>query len=220
MVTQEPQPLPELRRSPRELDARPLLVLAAAVEERHPDLADHGDRVADLATEVGRRLGLGRAQVGRLRLAARLHDVGKVAVPQEILDKPGRLDADEWRQMERHPEVGAQLLASSNLDALAPIVEAHHERPDGTGYPHRLTGADIPLEALIIGAADAFDAMVSARPYRRPLTTAAALAELDRGAGTQFDPQIASALHDSIVARDGNRGRRFVARARATAAVY
>lgn len=213
MVTQEPQALPELSQSPtvpRELDARPLLVLAAAVEESHPELADHGDRVADQATKIGNRLGLDRVRLGRLRLAARLHDVGKVAVPQEILDKPGRLDADEWRQIERHPEVGAQLLASSNLDALARIVEAHHERPDGAGYPHRLTSEDIPLEALIIGAADAFDAMVSVRPYRQPLSTAAALEELGRGAGTQFDPEVALALHDSVVGYSSSRSTCFV----------
>lgn len=203
MIVQEPQALPALRQPsilPRELNARPLLVLARTVEERHPDLANHGDRVAALAEEVGRRLGLDQLRLERLRLAARLHDVGKVAVAQEILDKPGRLDAAEWRQIQRHPEVGAQLLASSNLDALARIVEAHHERPDGTGYPHHLTTGEIPLEALIIAAADAFDAMISTRPYRPPLGTEAALAEIDRGVGAQFDPDVAGALHASVAA--------------------
>lgn len=194
--------LPELlHRSPsgEAHDARPVVVLTRILEERHSDLVDHGERVADLADAVGRQLGLEPRQLRRLRLAARFHDVGKVAVPQRILDKPAALDADEWRHIRRHPEAGAELLSSSNLDDVARIVEAHHERPDGTGYPHRLSGPDIPIEALIIGAVDAFDAMVSPRPYREPLTAAEALAEIERGCGTQFDETVATALAATVL---------------------
>ena len=180
--------------------ARALLVLAQVVDARYPELADHGDRVARLADGIGRRLGLEPDALRRLRLAARLHDVGKVAVPPGILDKPGPLTKYEWAQIRRHPETGAQLLVSSNLDAIARIVLAHHERPDGTGYPHRLRAPEIPLEALIIGAADAYDAMVSDRPYRRAMTQDEAFRELESGAGSQFDARVVQAVIETRLA--------------------
>lgn len=176
---------------------RALLVLVDVVEKRYPELADHGDRVASLSCDIALRLDLDPRTLPRLRLAARLHDVGKVAVPDGILDKPGRLDAEEWAHIRRHPATGADLLMGSNLDPIARIVLAHHERPDGDGYPYRLRAGEIPLEALIIAAADAYDAMVSPRPYRPALSESEALRELECGAGSQFDERAAEALSHS-----------------------
>lgn len=183
--------------------SRALLVLVEVVEDRYPDLADHGARVAHLACQIAAQLKIDSHLLPGLRLAARLHDVGKVAVPVGILDKPGGLDPEDWAHIRRHPETGAQFLMSSNLDPIARIVLAHHERPDGEGYPHRLRAGEIPYEALIIAVADAFDAMVSERPYRAALSESDALRELERGAGSQFDRRAVEALACSCLSLVG-----------------
>jgi HD-GYP domain-containing protein (c-di-GMP phosphodiesterase class II) len=148
--------------------------------------------VAALSELLAARLGWEDAELDALRLGARLHDIGKVVVPAAILRKPGPLDADEAAEIRRHPEAGARLLSSipSARPAL-PCVLHHHERWDGRGYPHALTGADIPRDARVLAVVDAYDAMTSARPYRPPLAPEAAVQEVSRCAGTQFDPVIA-----------------------------
>ena len=182
---------------------KPLLVLNEVLEKRYADLADHGARVARYSETTAEELGLSRAAVDRLRLAGRLHDLGKVGVPSEVLEKPGSLDGREWAQVRMHPEIGANLLASSNQDDIAEYVLAHHERPDGRGYPHRREDADIPLEAKVLAAADAYDAMVSERVYRPALTPQEAGRELRAGAGTQFDGHVVDAFLRALDSRRG-----------------
>jgi HD-GYP domain-containing protein (c-di-GMP phosphodiesterase class II) len=136
-------------------------------------------------------------EVDRIRVAAMLHDVGKVAVPQEILDKPSALNSAEWRTVVQHPRIGQVILeqAAALKDAV-PIILHHHERYSGHGYPFGLRGSDIPLGARIVAIADAYDAMTHDRPYKRAITHEAAIAELRRHAGTQFDPQLVNLFCD------------------------
>jgi len=149
------------------------------------------DMVAALSTGVGLHMGLSRIEMERLRVAALLHDLGKVAVPAAVLDKPDHLDDSERRVVGEHPRIAQIILeqATSMRDAI-PIVLHHHERYDGTGYPHGLRGEEIPLGARIVAVADAYHAMIHDRPYRAAMTHGAALAELQAHAGTQFDPTV------------------------------
>jgi len=162
--------------------------IARALEQRDQTLG-HGARVAALAEPVALALGWDTERIRALRLAAPLHDVGKVKVRPQLLGKPGPLTLEEVAEIRSHPAAGAQLVLPLRRfhDAL-PYVLFHHERWDGDGYPARLSGRRIPIEARILAIADAFDAMISQRPYRRPLTHDHALAEVEEGAGTQFDP--------------------------------
>jgi diguanylate cyclase (GGDEF)-like protein len=169
--------------------------LLRALAERHPDLEDHLDGVAELAIAVGRNLSLEGEQLDHVRLAARLHDVGKVAIPDAIINKPGPLDDEEWAFMRRHTIVGERIIAAAPaLGAVAKLVRASHERWDGRGYPDRLASDAIPLGARIVAVCDAFDAIVADRPYRRGRSATEALAELRRCAGTQFDPSAVEAF--------------------------
>jgi putative nucleotidyltransferase with HDIG domain len=167
--------------------------LTNAIESRDPSMLGHSARVADLAVTLGRTLGWTSERVEVLRLGGLLHDVGKLAVSQRVLAKAGPLDPDELESIRQHPLTGARLLE--------PIAEArpalgcvlfHHERWDGDGYPTGRAGDAIPLEARVLAVADAYDAMTTSRPYRRALTTRSALDEIARGAGTQFDPVLAT----------------------------
>src|SRR5712691_686813 len=162
--------------------------LARAVDARDVYEGSHSERVADLAGRVAQRMGLPQEQVELTRLAASLHDLGKLAVPEEILRKPGPLTDAERLVLERHPQIGYRMLESLGVTPVAEWVLHHHERWDGTGYPDGLHGEDIPLGARIILVADAFDAMTNDRVYQRKLSIGAALAELDDCSGTQFDP--------------------------------
>jgi len=168
--------------------------LTRAVEARHPWTRGHAARVMGLSTAVAQTLGWDDARLARVRLGSLLHDVGKLSLPAELLGKPGRLTREELEQVKRHPTAGARLLASvpRALPAL-PCVLYHHERWDGHGYPAGLAGPNIPSDARLVGIADAFDAMTSDRPYRPALPVRAALYELVRCAGTQFDPELARA---------------------------
>jgi diguanylate cyclase (GGDEF)-like protein len=174
-------------------------VLLGALAERFPALIDHVNGVARMAVDVARRLGVDEWEQAVVARAAELHDVGKVAIPEDILLKPGRLTADEWAFMRRHTEIGERILAAApSLSGAAKIVRGSHERWDGAGYPDGLAGQDIPLGARIVAVCDAFDAMVSDRPYRRRLPREEALAELRRCAGGQFDPAVVSAFLDAV----------------------
>lgn len=165
-----------------------LTSIARALEERDQTLG-HGARVAALAEPIALELGWDRERIRSLRWAAPLHDVGKVKVRPQLVGKPGPLTVEELAEMRRHPAAGAQLVLPLRKfhDAL-PYVLFHHERWDGGGYPAGLTGRRIPVEARILAVADAFDAMISPRPYRGALTHEHALAEVEAGSGTQFDP--------------------------------
>jgi diguanylate cyclase (GGDEF)-like protein len=169
--------------------------LLQALQEREPDLRGHVDQVAELALEVGRRMGLDSDELQQVARAAELHDVGKVAVPDAILHKPGPLDEVEWSFMKQHTIVGDRILsAAPALEPVAKLVRSSHERYDGRGYPDKLAGDDIPLGARIVAVCDAFHAMTSDRPYRRSVGVPAALAELRRCSGLQFDPDVVQAF--------------------------
>jgi HD-GYP domain-containing protein (c-di-GMP phosphodiesterase class II) len=151
--------------------------------------------VADLAEGVGARLGIEGEDLVQLRHAAALHDIGKVAITDEIISKPGPLDADEWAFVRRHMIIGERIIAAAPaLGAAARLVRSSHEAWDGRGYPDRLAGEDIALGARIIAVCDAYHAMISARPYARARTAADAVAELRRCAGTQFDSSVVAAF--------------------------
>jgi diguanylate cyclase (GGDEF)-like protein len=168
--------------------------LAAALEAKDALLGESSS-IVGWCEAVGERLAMGETELRDLRYGAALHDIGKIAVPQAILDKPGALDASERAIMERHPMVGEQILAPVEfLTGVAALVRHEHERWDGTGYPDGLAGATIPLGARIIFACDAFHAMVNDRPYRAALGEEAARDELRANAGSQFDPQVVDAL--------------------------
>lgn len=162
-----------------------------------PEVAAHGRAVARIAVLIGAELGLSRRANQVLGVAAGLHDLGKLPMPSETLSKPGRLSPKEWAQVQLHPVVGEQLLVSAGLSEIAPWVRSHHERPDGTGYPDGLTGPSIPLESRIIAVADAYDAMVSDRPYSPAVSESAARQELRDSSGTQFDPLVVDAFLDA-----------------------
>jgi diguanylate cyclase (GGDEF)-like protein len=170
-------------------------VLLAALAARHRELGEHLTGVACAAEPLGVRLGLGEREVRELGYAAELHDVGKVAIPDSILAKPGPLDEVEWEFMRRHTVIGERILAAApSMSTVAEIVRATHERVDGNGYPDGVAGDAIPLPARIIAVCDAYDAMVSSRPYRPAISHAHALAELQRCAGSQFDAAVVQAF--------------------------
>jgi putative nucleotidyltransferase with HDIG domain len=171
-----------------------VLLLAESLDLRDTGTARHSQTVGELARATAHELGLPYERVERIRVAGVLHDLGKLAIPDAILHKPGRLDDAEWREMHRHPETGARILAHAGLQDIAGWVHAHHERVDGRGYPRGLTGAQIPLEAKILAVADAYEAMIADRPYRAGLEPAIAQAELRDCAGTQFDPAVVDAF--------------------------
>jgi HD-GYP domain-containing protein (c-di-GMP phosphodiesterase class II) len=178
-----------------------LAALTSTVEAKDDYTAAHGEDVADLAERVALRLGLTRAQAGEVRLAAMLHDLGKIAVPSEILLKPGPLTDREWAVMRSHAAVGGELVGRIDAFAhLAPAVRSSHERWDGGGYPDGLAGEQIPLAARIIAACDTYDAIVTARPYRAARTPEQACEELRRVAGTQLDARAVDALLAELAA--------------------
>ncbi len=168
-----------------------VLALANAIDAKDTYTGGHGERLAELALAVGRAMGLSPAELEDLRWAALLHDVGKIGVPDAILQKPGPLAPEEWAIMRRHPITGAEILAPiPRLQRVAAIVRAHHERWDGKGYPDGLVGEAIPLEARILAVVDAYSAITDERIYKRARSHEEALAELRRCAGSQFDPRV------------------------------
>jgi len=155
------------------------------------------DMIAALATGIGLEMGLPPEEIERIRIASLLHDLGKIAIPEEILDKPTTLSDDEWQAIGEHPRIGQVILEqASTLREAIPVVLHHHERYNGGGYPHGLRGSEIPIGARIVSVADAYHAMVHARPYKGALTHEEALEELRRHAGTQFDPNVVELFCD------------------------
>jgi diguanylate cyclase (GGDEF)-like protein len=185
------------RRSP---DRQSRDVLLRALQERNPDLAERHAVAARLAEAVGERMSLAAEERAELRQAADLHDVGKLAIPEEILHKPGPLEPQEWAFVRRHPLIGERIIgAAPALGAAAKLVRSTHERLDGSGYPDGLAGDQIPLGARIIAVCDAFTAMTAPRPYAAQRTVPQAIAELRQCAGTQFDTTVVEVLSELVV---------------------
>ncbi len=188
------------RSAGRSNDARD--VLMRILHEREPELHEHITTVAELARAVGERLGFTAEEVGEVSRAAELHDIGKMAIPDTILSKPGPLNDDEWAFMHRHTLIGEAILsASPALVPVARIVRSSHERFDGGGYPDALVGTAIPIAARVVAVCDAYDAMTSDRSYRRGMSPQVALEELRRSSGRQFDPRVVDAFCAALDAR-------------------
>lgn len=173
-----------------------LRALLAVMREHDPTTSAHSERLSELAESTGRQLGATGEELFLMRLGGLVHDIGKIGIPDAILNKPGALDEEEWVIMQQHPAIGARILEGMGgfFHQLARVVLAHHERWDGYGYPCGLRGEEIPLAARVLIAVDSYDAMVSRRPYKDPMPIAAARAELHRNAGTQFDPTVVLAF--------------------------
>jgi diguanylate cyclase (GGDEF)-like protein len=174
--------------------------LARAVDERDAFAGSHSQRVGDYSARISRRLGADESSIELTRLAGHLHDLGKLAIPEELLRKPSVLSDAERIVLERHPQIGYQMLESLGVEPVAEWVLHHHERWDGSGYPNRLAGDQIPLGSRILFVADAYDAMTSEHGYGERLSQHEALAELERCAGTQFDPAVVRALAEDLLA--------------------
>ncbi len=174
--------------------------LIGALEAKESHLSGHAATTMHYSVEVGRKLGLGADEIAAIKLGALFHDVGKIGVPESLLSKPAELTEEEWIEMRAHPTIGASLLGNvPMLDRIRPIVLAHHENFDGTGYPAGLKGSEIPLAAQIISVADSYDAMTSERPYRIALRPKQALRELRANAGTQFNPVVVEAFIQVVI---------------------
>lgn len=171
-----------------------LLRLAEALDVRDSGTATHCQRVGRYAELIARELGLPPDSVERVRIAGILHDVGRVGVPDELLEREGPLGEEDWHWIRSHPEIGARMLETTDFADMGEWILAHHERPDGTGYPDGRGNGEVPIEARILGVADAYEAMTARRPYRQPLDPQAASDELRRGAGRQFDERVVRAL--------------------------
>ncbi|HLQ05560.1 MAG TPA: diguanylate cyclase, partial [Verrucomicrobiae bacterium] len=196
----------------RELYLASVKALAAAVDARDPYTRSHSARVSALSRAVAEEMRLGPDELRRVQLGALLHDIGKIGIPDAILNKPGPLTQDEWVLMRTHPAVGASILAVVEpLRDLVPIVRTHHERFDGNGYPDRLSADEIPIEAHIVAASDAFEVIVSRRAYKQAQTVEFACAELLRCRGTQFHPDVVDAFL-RVVERDRQQGAGYLRR--------
>ena len=171
-----------------------VISLAEALDQRDSSTARHSQTVGRLCELMADELGFEPDRIQRIRLAGILHDIGKIGVPDSILRKPGPLTSEEYAEMRRHPEIGARILSSREMDDIREWISAHHERPDGTGYPKGLRGEQIPVEAAILAVADAYEAMIADRIYRMAIGPKAARAELERCSGTQFEPMVVDAL--------------------------
>ena len=178
-----------------------MYALAAAMAARDPCTEAHTRRVAQLARTIGRRMGLAPEAQDALYRGGILHDIGKIGIPDEVLLKPGELDFEEQITIHLHPIIGEQIAAPSESAAdLLPMIRHHHERYDGTGYPDRLAGDQIPLLARILSVCDAYDAMTSDRPYRTRLSATDALTVLRNGSARQWDPRVVRSMIDEIEA--------------------
>ncbi|MCW3018483.1 MAG: diguanylate cyclase and metal-dependent phosphohydrolase [Solirubrobacterales bacterium] len=188
-----------------------ILDLAEAVDLRFSGSARHSETVGRYAEMMARELGLSERRVARVELAGRLHDIGKVGVPDSILSKPAKLTDEEFTIVRQHPDLGAQILEHASLVDVREWVRAHHERPDGRGYPLGLPGEAIALEARILAVADAYEAMTSDRAYRQSIGHRAAAEELEACAGAQFDPRVVDALL-TVLRRDAEHAEASLAR--------
>lgn len=185
--------LEEAHRQIRESHMEMILNLAIAAEYKDPDTGSHILRISDYAAEVARALGLPNEEVEILRYASPMHDIGKLGIPDKILQKPGRLDPDEWEIMKQHPLIGARIFQNSKsplLKAASQIALSHHEQYDGSGYPYGLKGEEIPLYGRIVTMVDIFDAIVSKRCYKSAASFREGMDYVKKLAGTHLDPKL------------------------------
>ena len=167
---------------------------------KNPREEKHSKRVSVLCEEIGIAYNLSNDEVKKIKAAGELHDIGKIAIDDSILNKIGKLTEEEWKEIKKHPETGCRILSTTNeYINVAEAICAHHERWDGSGYPKGLKGEEIPFEARIIAIADAYDAMTSDRAYREGLSKEEAIKELKRNAGTQFDPAIVQVFLEKVL---------------------
>jgi HD-GYP domain-containing protein (c-di-GMP phosphodiesterase class II) len=161
------------------------------LHEKNPREERHSKRVSEICINIGKKLGMKSEDLQLLKAISNLHDIGKIAIDEAILNKPGKLTNAEWEVIKRHPEIGYRIISTSPEYAeIAYDILSHHEKWDGTGYPRAISGENIPIRARIISIADAYDAMISERPYRKPLTHEEAIAEIKKHSGKQFDPTL------------------------------
>ncbi len=195
-----------VRAESTELRLAAVMLLAETLDLRDPGTARHSRTVGAYARQTAVALGLTPDRVDQIHAAGVLHDLGKLGIADAVLYKPGPLDGIEWREIKRHPEIGARILDRAGLEEIASWVRTHHERIDGTGYPGRLSDDEVALEARVLAVADAYEAMVTDRPYRAAMSAGAARQELNRCAGTQFDPLVVAAfistLSDDVMPAD------------------
>src|SRR5262252_7436408 len=178
-----------------DLHLRTIEALSLAIEAKDHNTHDHLKRVQTYALQLGRDLGLNEAELNAIRAAAMLHDIGKLAVPEQILSKPGRLTPEEFEKMKIHPVVGAEILDRVQFPyPVVPIVRSHHEKWDGTGYPDSLVGEGIPIGARILSVVDCFDALTSERPYRRAMSPEEAMEQLKLESGVSYDPRVVECI--------------------------
>jgi putative nucleotidyltransferase with HDIG domain len=180
--------------------------LSRALDARDNETEGHSQRVTTYAMRIAEQMGVDEETLKTLRLGALLHDIGKIGVPDAILRKPGKLTDEEWEIMRLHCEFGLAIVRGiPYLEGAADVIRSHHEKYDGTGYPRRLAGEEIPLVARIFAAADTLDAMTSNRPYRKGRSFSEAVAEIQRCSGAQFDPQVVAALEQMSFAPESER---------------
>jgi putative nucleotidyltransferase with HDIG domain len=171
------------------------------LNEKNKREEQHSFRVSQLCERMGESLGLTERKIHELKIAGLLHDIGKIAIEENILNKPGKLTNDEFKEIKRHPEIGYRILSTVNeMSEIAEYVLLHHEMWNGTGYPKGLKGENIPIESRIIAIADAYDAMTSERSYRNALPEEFAIGELQRNSGIQFDSQLVNVFIEKVLA--------------------
>lgn len=172
--------------------------ISSALDARDPYTGNHSRRVSDTATLLAKMLGLSDDEIQEIHIAAHLHDIGKIGIPDSVLLKPGRLDDEEWKMMKRHPQIGADILAKSpRFSRISAIILHHHERYDGKGYPFGAKEQEIPLGSRIIAVCDSIDAMASARAYRKALPLDTVYEEIETNIGLMYDPDVAKKLLDN-----------------------
>ena len=177
-----------------------IMTLFQTLNEKYDEERIHSDRVSQLCKQMGEKLNLNIDQIKELEFAGLMHDIGKITIPDSILDKPGQLSEDEWVIMKKHTINGYHILRSANqYSRLAEYALTHHERWDGKGYPNNLSGTEIPLFSRIIAIADSYEAMTANRSYRKALCREHAIAELKRCSGTQFDPDLVEVFINEVV---------------------
>ena len=170
-----------------------LSALTSAIDAKDSYTRGHSERVTELSIKLATEVGIAPEEIEKIKLGGLLHDIGKIGIPEGILNKPGRLNDEEFEIIKSHPDLGLHILGKVEfLEAIVPIIRHHHERYDGKGYPSGLKGEEIPLLARIVSVVDTYDAMTTDRPYRKAMTLEEALKEIERCSGSQFDPEIAA----------------------------